>query len=102
MAGATQPLSDGALAEAAAVPAAGSIAVGFQGPGQQEGRQEQQGESPCNEAGSGHGCECCVVARGQRPRLTRGTVAGPIAYCQGLSEGVRSRCATHATTHARI
>lgn len=35
-------------------------------------------------------------ARGQRPHLTRGTVAELIAYCQGLSEGVRS-----GTCHAR-
>lgn len=53
--GTPKALGDGLLGHAVGAPAADALGAGFSGPQQHQGGQEEQGKSPCGDAGDGHG-----------------------------------------------
>ncbi len=64
---AAQPIGDALLANPRAVPPAGAVALGFEDPGEQQDREQQQGKGPSREASGGHGGECCGGLQGAAP-----------------------------------
>ena len=66
-AGAAQPIGDAPLRQASTTEPASAAALGFEDPGEQENRDEQQGQGPSREAGGGHGGKCCGGLQGAAP-----------------------------------